>query len=220
MNDNNHKSLPDFIYDYLGKYTFEELNESQKNELKSFVTEEEYSELHAEYHLIKKAISPPPIMYNQAHKKIILAAYDEKQRSRFKPGILQINFQVIGKIAAMLIMFGSGWILHGVFNNSSSELSAVKNLIDTVFVENNLSEHMYSKPDTVIKEIVKIERYKTNPDNSLLTQSTTNTRVDELYPNQDLQILSLSDLENNLNLPKGNSYKDDTLARLYKLTSL
>ena len=220
MNDNNHESIPDFIYECLGKYTFDELNERQKKEVQNFLTREEYSELHTEYQFIQKAISPPPLTRKHDRKEIILAAFDEKHGSRFKPGILLINFQVIGKIAAMLILFGSGWFLHGVFNNSSPQLSAVKNLIDTVFVENNLSEHALSKPDTVFKEIVKIERYQVNPNAGLLTKQASNTLADDYYPNQDLQILSLSDLENNLNLPKGNSYKDDTLARLYKLTSL
>lgn len=133
-------TLPEHILEWIEHVPYEMLTPDQQEAVAVYVSKADYDELHrtAQWmHHQTSVFKPAP----PNHKRSLLATFDQHYR---KPVPLWQQPIQFWKVAAVLFLFGAGWLLH--WNSYTQTIPVTASLIDTVYLTEEVPVKVY---DTV-----------------------------------------------------------------------
>jgi hypothetical protein len=142
--ENKHAHTPESVFNLLGKKSFASLSAEEQQLVIQYLTVEEYEELHtAALFLGKSMLAGSTAAYHPA-KTALLQQFDKKHTG---PTLFSMTSS-LWKIAAVCLLFLSGWLCHYLASHSRTH-NAIMAVVDTV----------YLTPQTVIRyDTVYIEK--------------------------------------------------------------
>lgn len=206
----NPENIPAIIYEWLKAASFAELEKAQQEEVVRHMNADEFDELHFTHVSLVKTASSTPSANREKIKMLLLEHFDHKQTRQHK--LLFLNKPVaLWKAAAAVLLLLTGWLLFYLAGKkeNSPQLAA---RTDTVYVIKKIPAEPVKIYDTVyvtkyVQSSKKEDRYKedASPNGSM--------NVHDNY--EPMHIVSVRELDNASNQPKGNSIKDDTLIKKF-----
>jgi hypothetical protein len=112
----------------------------------------------------------------------------------------------------------SGWFCYSVLQKSSGSPSSLVASIDTVFVTKEIAAEPVKIYDTVYIE--RESRAARSAKAAGFIPAYTSVAYDSFPATEELNVLSLDELENIPNVSKGNSMRDDSLYHKYSIITL
>lgn len=205
------EKMPAVVFDWLEKFSFEELNHFQQKEVLAYFSAEEYDEIYATVKDLRST-TRPEVETRSSRKETILGHFDQHQS--LKKGRGETRRVLVWQAAAVFLMMLSGWLFYQVFDlnkDPGMQQVAVK---DTVYVEKEIRAEAEIIHDTVY-------RYKERQSTSSAVQEESD-EIERENPETigELDITPLIELENIGNNAKGNSMKDDSLLRKFGFVSM
>ncbi|MCE3228883.1 MAG: hypothetical protein K0S32_3434 [Bacteroidetes bacterium] len=214
---NNPEEIPSEVFDWMQQNSFETLNNVQQDIVLRHFSKEEYNEFYFIRNEVKQNETLPWSDNKERVAIDLLDRFDEKHNVKdLRKNIL--NSQVVfWKAAAVFVFFLTALSYAYVMKKPGEMISKSTILTDTVYV----TKEMKSSPEK-IHDTVYI--YKTAKEKRSKAQKEYNRGVvsgsiiDEEY--DEMEVLPVSELENELNGHKNNSSKDDSLTKNYSLITL
>jgi hypothetical protein len=123
---------------------------------------------------------------------------------------------VFWKAAAIFVFFTTAWAFAYVLKKPVGTITNTLELVDTVYVKKEAMTGPEKIHDTVFI-------YKTKEDKPGKQTSDSVMMAKEVMPlenTDELDVLPVSEFGNEMNGPKNNSRKDDSLSKNYKLIAL
>lgn len=142
--DNKHAQTPEHIFERIGKKSFASLSEQEQQQVLQYFTKEEYEELNNAAMLLKDSRQAGSTQAYRPAKTALLKQFDKTYAG---PSLFSFA-SAVWKIAAVCLLFLSGWLCHYLASHSYNNANIMA-VIDTV----------YLAPQTVIKyDTVYIEK--------------------------------------------------------------
>jgi hypothetical protein len=213
---NNMEEIPSEIFDWMQAHTFEELDKTQQDIILPYFSKEEYNEFYTIHREAKitETLSPG----KERVAKILGRHFDEKHNAgNVHKGLL--NRQIVfWKAAAVFVFFITIISYAYIMKKPGEVISKWSALTDTIYV----TKEVQSSPEK-IHDTVYI--YKTTEEKSINRKKEnhydiTDGKMVQGEENEDIEVLPVSELENELNGPKKNSRKDDSLSKAYSIITL
>jgi hypothetical protein len=212
MNTNFEKT-PTVIFDWIEKFSFEELTVSQKEEVLNYFSESDYEQMH-HTSLSVKAVSKNDSDFNLHRKEFVMHRFDAYHLKKSNTFSLWYNAN-LWQAAAIFLFLISGWLFYHVFDLKKEQALRVIASVDTVYIEREVASTPEIVHDTVYyyKEVRTVsEKVKSNSDNLF--------RDDAIQILGKLESRPLIELEAFNNSTLGNSMKDDSLLRKFNFVSM
>jgi hypothetical protein len=150
---NNIEQIPNEIFDWIELYSFQELAQSQQQQVLQHLSIEEYNQMHQ----TAFQLSNMHWQVQNNNKQELLNLLDFKTKSKNKP---TTN---IWRAASAILLICTSFLFYKNFSNTNQGNQFVKSIHDTIFINKNIAT--ISKPihDTI--EIIKnsIALQKPNP---------------------------------------------------------
>jgi hypothetical protein len=210
---NNFERMPAIIFDWIEELSFEELNNSQKKEVSTYFSEQEYDEMHLTS-LNIKLVSHLPLANEKQIKRRLTDHFNKFHSSKtgknsFSGGLF------VWRAAALFLMTLSIWLFYKVFDLKKDLHAQEMAVTDTVYVAKEVASRPQLIHDTVY--LVKEDR----PDSFKTDHSTVmGYNAETILPPNETDNLQAVELENITTMPRGTSMKDDSLLRKFGFVSM
>jgi hypothetical protein len=209
----NAEEIPTEVFDWIQFYTFEELNKSQQEKVLLYFSEEEYRTFGRWQEEIKNEAG----RFESTNKERIAArlgrVFDEKHNTKSRWMYQPVTFW---KAAAVFIFFTTVFAFSYILKKPTGLTTNTREVVDTVYVKKEVTAGPEKIHDTVV--IYKTRENKSN--HQRRDPIVTGEDVIRLENDDDLDILPVSAFENEMNGPKNNSRKDDSITKNYKSIAL
>lgn len=136
-------TLPEHILEWIEHVPYEMLLPDQQEAVTAYLSKAEYDELHRAAQFMRRE-TPLFKTAPANHKQSLLAAFDQHYRKPVPIWQQPIQFW---KVAAVLLLLGSGWLLH--WNSYKQTVPVTASLVDTVYLTEEVPVKVY---DTVFVE--------------------------------------------------------------------
>jgi len=210
----NFEKLPNVVFNWVEEFTFAELNDSQKKEVLTYFSEDEFDQMHQACMDLKSVATIDHADVFTQKKNALLHHFDEhhslKRRSSFFPGAM-----VVWQAAAILLLLLSGWLFYQVFGLQKNATIQQIAVTDTVYVDRQVA----SVPEIIHDTIYRYKENKGDPGKND-PSSEDMIEPEDIESIGEMEIHSIRELENLNNSPKGNSMKDDSLLRKFTFVSM
>lgn len=212
--------IPTLIFDWIETHRFESLEKEQQQEVLIYFSKNEYDELHlaavsTQNHL-EEMLDVNPVIEQK-----LMKSFEQKFSHHPKKSILFYSIQ-LWKVAALFFLIGGGTLWVVLQAKAHKEISYVT-IKDTVYVPSFTgTENLIKVYDTVYinsgaqKTAKKETRHRIEMSTS--HQKETTAFVPSSIPG--IHLLSIKDKDELVNKQKGNSLKDDTLLKQFKVVRL
>jgi hypothetical protein len=207
--------IPDELFDWLGTRDFASLSVSEQTEVLHHFSMEEYQELHESVKEIK--IIVPSVSRRSSAKGQLLYEFD-KQHGQKSAVVRKLwEPRLILRIAAAVMLFMSGWLGYSLFHTDPRIPAELLASADTVFVTKEMPATPEKIHDTVY--IIKVKQVETTASEPI---AQADLLMDEAgsYGSDDLNVVSMEDIDGALNAFKRNSLKYDSLIRMFSFIGL
>ncbi len=212
MNTNN-ENIPTRVFDYLQVYGFEQLNRLQQEEVLTYISHEEYEQMH------EAALSIKKLQRANNPKEMLMQRFDERYPKEAK--LIPLQSPLIWKAAAVFFFFGLIYMQYLLMNTNKPLATSLASVKDTIFIVKNLVSDPLKIHDTVYISYAAPAKRHREPgpgdyrDESKLQQDNTATAH---Y--QELNIHTIKELNSAANRKKGRSIKDDSLLNSFDFVKL
>jgi hypothetical protein len=146
--ENNKEDIPAGIFNWMETRGFASLDAGEKKDVLAFLSESEYDALHktaAGLRMVQRLGKAPR---HSEIKANLLGAFDAKQPGKTKMKILP-HVAVLWKIAAVFLLFASGWLFHFLIDYKNGPSSSLVAEIDTVYITRTIEPAIVKIFDTI-----------------------------------------------------------------------
>ena len=207
------EEIPSIVFDLIERFDFSMLSAEQKETILKYISEEEYVEFR---HAIKAIQNNAE--KNMSTKHFLLQNYDQYyNKETAKVRALPVYRNLL-RVAAAVFFFFSGWSGYHFIRLGKTTNNELLSTIDTVFVTKEIAALPEKIYDTIYIEKDRIGENKSNTTNIYKTSS--DLPRESFSIDQQAGVVSIKELENNINMPRRNSLKDDTLAKKFGFVTL
>lgn len=213
---NSAEQIPAFIFDWLEQHSFEALTPGQQKEVLLYLTADAYRELHLAARSVKSAGIATQAPGKANRKQMLLDRFDSIH-ARPRPFVKRVGALLLWKAAAVFFFFVSGGIGFYALRHQGSPMVSV--IRDTVYVNEAKASAPLKVYDTVYvynQETGEQQKGAASPP----LQVSRSRHYTSLPASDDIHVLSIEEMESLPNTPRGNSLKDDSIARKYKFITL
>jgi hypothetical protein len=207
--------LPDELFDWLGTRDFVSLSVSQQAEVLRHFSMEEYQELHESVKEIKTIV--PSVSRKNTAKGQLLYEFD-KLHGQKKAVVKKLwEPRWILRIAAAVMLFMSGWLGYSLFHTEPRIPAELLASADTVFVMKEVPATPEKIHDTVY--IIKVKQVEAAASEPI---AQADLLIDDVGPSSpdDLNVVSMENIDGALNAFKRNSLRYDSLIRMFSFIGL
>lgn len=205
------EEIPSIVFDLIERFDFSMLSDEQKVNVLKYISEEEYAEFR---HTIKAIQNNAK---KESAKRLLLENYDQHYNKKTAK-VRTLLYRNLLRIAAAVFFFFAGWSGYHFIRLGKTTNSELLSTIDTVFVTKEIAALPEKIYDTVYIEKDCLEENKSNITNIYKTSS--DLPRESFSIDQQAGVISIKELENNINMPRRNSLKDDTLAKKFGFVTL
>lgn len=206
--------IPDNIFDWIEKKPFETLTPQQKKEVQTHISAAEYNELHQAATIAAGYMAMPDNTADDG----LLAALHTHFDATYPPRQNKLSVLLLWKVAASILLLAVAILGFGLYNATQKATMVSIAPVDTVYVqvtkeiphEVKIYDTIYigTKSNAGGSKNRNFGNPKHIPNNALQTQP------------QQLNSVPFTDKDKPQNTLRGNSFKDDTLARNFGFVSL
>lgn len=214
---NNIENTPDYIFDWLGEFSFEELAPAKQKEVLKHFSAEEYNDLHGGYMAVKQA-GYRPGKAGRNRKEELLTRFDEAYGKQ-KPVLRLFTLRVsLWKAASVFLVVAGGLLFLKVNGGQPPASGALSSKTDTVYLTREIRQKPVEILDTVyIYQEPNTRTVKTKSKSSVETPSGSG---EYSHGQSDIHVLSVDEINGISNQVKGSSIKDDTLVKKFSFVGL
>ena len=212
--------IPTLIFDWIETHSFELLEIEQQQEVLIYFSENEYDELHLAAISTQNHLEEM-VDVNTVIEQKLIESFDRKFSHQQKKSIMFYSVQ-LWKVAALFLFIGGGALWIVLQAKAHKEISYIT-IKDTVYVPSFAeNEDVVKVYDTVYinsgaqKTAKRETRHRIEM--SASNQKETTAFIPSSIPG--IHLLSIKDKDELVNKQKGNSLKDDTLLRQFKVVRL
>lgn len=213
--ENNPEQIPSYIFDWLELLPFEGLSASRQEEVLRYFSADAYNELHHTVSDIRHTAHKPADHMRNTRKQMLMQRFDEKHKPQATI-IRMFNKPVaLWKAAAVFLLIGGGWFSYFMLQHKHLPASTLTTFVDTLYVTKEISPDPLKIYDTVyIDRVSEPAQKQRRHQQSKQQQHITGADMDQL------NIVSVKELEHLPNSTKRNSMKDDSLVKQYSFITL
>jgi hypothetical protein len=214
------EQIPNHIFDWLETVDFENLSAEKQEEVKAWLSADEYQEMRQTLVAIKAS------MVNSANLTVsrmarLMEHFDTVYPNK-KTTVTKIHYW---QMAAGFLLLLCGGLLFQKWQVSPEKSPVMAAIRDTVFLVKNPAPEMVRVHDTVYLSVPSGEKTasvqtvaKTKNPDSFNRNSTPSSAYAAVSDTR--LVLPVETMESSRNDPKGNSMKDDSLLRKYSFVSM
>ena len=214
------EQIPNHIFDWLETVDFENLPAEKQEEVKAWLSADEYQEMRQTLVAIKASkVNSTNLSGN---RKARLMEHFDTVYPKQKTEVTKIHYW---QMAAGFLLLLCGGLLFQKWQVSPEKSPVMAAIRDTVFLVKNSAPEMVRVHDTVYLSVPSGEKTATvqtvagrKTYNSPIRISTRSNSYAAVSDNR--LVLPVETMESSRNDPKGNSMKDDSLLRKYSFVSM
>jgi hypothetical protein len=216
---NNIEQIPNLIFDWIEIYSFQDLNETQQQQVLQHFSMDEYNDMHATANALTNIAMQAS---NKNNKQELLNLFDQQFTNHNKH---KFN---LWHAASILLFICSSIFMYNSFNKSNSSAQLVNNIHDTIFIEKNMTQANNIINDTIeiIKNVMTTKNIVKHHTKQLIAKhnyfnikteisNLNNIPKSRMTPQVDLQFLNAK-----CNNSKNNSRAKSVLEKQFELVSL
>lgn len=217
--ENSAEKIPVHVYDWIQKYSFEELGIDKQREVLQYMSREAYAEMHDAYNDVMDVSKSSRIPNAHVRKQILLDHFDKRY-----PPKKTISFNAspltLWKAAAVLLLCLSSGLAYSLLSPKRlNDLSLASR--DTIYVTRQVAAAPETIHDTVYLEgKAQPAGNKQKQGRASATETIVQRSVRAHVPAMDVNILSVKEMGATPNQTRHNSMRDDTVAGKYAFVSL
>jgi hypothetical protein len=214
------EQIPNHIFDWLETVDFENLPAEKQEEVKAWLSADEYQEMRQTLVAIKASkVNSTNLSGNR--KARLMEHFDTVHPKRKTPVTRTLYWQM----AAGFLLLLCGGLLFQKWQVSQEKSPVMAAIRDTVFLVKNAAPEMVRVHDTVYLSVPSAEKtasVQTVAGRKIQDSFNRNTTPSSAYAavSDTRLVLPVETMESSRNDPKGNSMKDDSLLRKYSFVSM
>jgi hypothetical protein len=217
--EHNAEKIPAYIFDWLQKISFSQLNLSQRAEVLNHYSEEEYEAMHETVMSIG-LIKQQYISLKWQRKKMLLQKFDAKHNNKPEPAFVFLKQPVaLWKSAAVLILAVGSWFAYRAMRQNETSSPILSAVIDTLYLTKEVAVAPLKIYDTIyIDRPVYISRKE-----NAVKKDQKSVRENDyagISGEHNIGTVSVKELENVANKTRRNSMRDDSLLRRYSFVTM
>ena len=212
--------IPNHIFDWLETVDFENLPAEKQEEVKAWLSADEYQEMRQTLVAIK-ASKVNSANLTGSRKARLMEHFDTVYPNK-KTTVTKIHYW---QMAAGFLLLLCGGLLFQKWQVSPEKSPVMAAIRDTVFLVKNAAPEMVRVHDTVylsvpsVKKTASVQTVAGRKTNDSPNRNTTPSSAYAAVSDTRL-VLPVESVESSRNDPKGNSMKDDSLLRKYSFVSM
>jgi hypothetical protein len=214
------EQIPNHIFDWLETVDFENLSAEKQEEVKAWLSADEYQEMRHTLVAIK-ASKVNSANLTGSRKARLMEHFDTVYPNK-KTAVTKIHFW---QMAAGFLLLLCGGLLFQKWQVSPEKSPVMAAIRDTVYLVKNAAPEMVRVHDTVYLAVPSAEKtasvqtvVRTKNPNSFNRNTTPSSAYTAVADTR--LVLPVESVESSRNDPKGNSMKDDSLLRKYSFVSM
>jgi hypothetical protein len=212
--------IPNHIFDWLETVDFENLPAEKQEEVKTWLSADEYQEMRLTLVVIK-ASKVNSANLTGSRKARLMEHFDTVYPNK-KTAVTKIHYWQMAAGFLLLLCVGLLFQKWQVSPEKSPVMAAIR---DTVYLVKNAAPEMVRVHDTVYLAVPSAEKtasvqtvVRTKNPNSFNRNTTPSSAYTAVADTR--LVLPVESVESSRNDPKGNSMKDDSLLRKYSFVSM
>jgi hypothetical protein len=213
------ENIPVQLFDWLEKYNFTSLDSVQQAEVLAWFSADDYAELRQSILAIRSVKQKESGSSRVARKQDLLNRFDERHKKPAAAMLFLSRPIALWKVAAVLLLFSSGWMTHHFLKVKTPVPAAGIAAIDTIYVTREVMPALEKIYDTVYIRQQPVPSPLPKIQYNRKMEPVRETSQARMMP-QDMNVLSIKELDSTPNRQKSNSIKDDSLLKKYPFVSI